>query len=154
MKVNFQSFIEKVIDAIRQDDLEAYLPLIDLPYLINTAVGSHFFVRQSELVDNFHLFRMGFFKMGFVDVSVKVVSSTMLGESLASFIFETQPVRGDGQPVDPYLTCMTIRKVRGRWCAISATASVGMYDFHERMKQSDTGVYSVTPPAQPGSAPH
>ncbi|MFC4671251.1 hypothetical protein ACFO5X_22055 [Seohaeicola nanhaiensis] len=151
---NFQSFIDKIIDAIRRDDLESYLPLIDLPYLINTAAGSHFFVRQSELVDNFHLFRMGFFKMGFVDASAKVVSSTMLGESLASFIFETQPVREDGQPVDPYLTCMTVRKVRGRWCAISATASVGMYDWHERMKLTEKGVYTVAPPVHPDFAPH
>ena len=132
--LDLQGFMDRVVEVIRADDLEGYLDMIALPYQVITATSTLTFRRQRDMEDHFHLFRLGLREMGFRDLSHHVISTTMLGASLATGIYETRLVREDRRLVAPYRSCITLRKNDDRWRAVSTAHTIGHADWISRME--------------------
>ena len=151
MMLDMQAFMDRVVAVIRKDDVQGYTDMIALPYQVITATSTRSFLHRSDLVDQFHIFRIGLEKMGFSDFWHRVIDTTMLGESLATAIYETQLVRGDRRLVAPYRSCITLRKDGDRWRAVSTAHTIGHADWVERMEAIATqpGFTGEVPFGQP-----
>ncbi|MCB1343277.1 MAG: hypothetical protein KDK24_19855 [Pseudooceanicola sp.] len=132
--LDLQAFMDEVVEVIRKDDAKGYLDMIALPYQVITAASTRTFLRKADMEDHFHLFRIGLKQMGFQDLSHHVISVTMLGETLATGIYETRLLREDRRLVAPYRSCITVRRDTGRWRAVCMAHTIGHADWVERME--------------------
>ena len=131
--LDLQGFMDRAIDVIRNDDADGYLSMIELPYQVITATETRTYVTQAEMRDHFHLFRIGLTRLGFHDLAHRVTSATVLGADLVTGIYETQLHRDDQLFVAPYRSCITLRRTRGSWRAVSTAHSIGHADWIDRM---------------------
>lgn len=132
--LNLQAFMDEVIDVIMRDDVDGYVDMISLPYQLITATETRSFLRPADLRDHFALFKIGLQQLGFEGLSHHVLSTTMLGESLATGIYETRLYRTGNDIIAPYRSCITLRLTDSKWRAVSTAHTVGHADWVERMQ--------------------
>lgn len=132
--LNLQAFMDQVVEVIMRDDLDGYLAMISLPYQVITASETRTFTRRAEMEDHFHLFKAGLDTLGFQSVGHRVMSTTMLGKSLATGIYETRLTRHDSSVLAPYRSCITLRHGGDKWRAVSNAHTFGHADWLERLE--------------------
>ncbi|KZX94513.1 MULTISPECIES: hypothetical protein [unclassified Sulfitobacter] len=134
MTLDLQEFADEVVDAIRREDVDAYLSLMAVPYQIVTATESRTIEKMEGLADHFATYCKGLRQLGFEDLSHKMISTTLLGPDLAVGIYQTDLYRDDHLYVAPFRSVVTVRRGEDlKWRAVASAHTINHADWTGRM---------------------
>ena len=140
-RLNFQRFLDDIVDAFRMRDFEAFRERIGLPLTVFSYEGTAVVTEEEDLRHYFHLFLAKLAQAGVTDHARVATSFYQIGPNLASCTYDTYLMRDGERVIEPYASSSTLRLDDGRWKVVSIMSALpharSWFDEHSIAKKTE-----------------
>ncbi len=140
-RLNFQHFLDGVVDAFRMRDFEAFRERISLPLTVFSYEGTAVVTEAEDLRHYFHLFVESLDRAGVTDHVRVATSFYQIGPNLAACTYDTYLFRDGTRVIEPYASSSTLRFEEGRWRVVSIMSALpharSWFDDHAIARAKD-----------------
>lgn len=122
--LNFQRFLDGVVDAFRARDFEAFEARMGLPLTVFSFEGTAVVTGAEDLRHYFAMYLQNLDRAG-VTHQIRVATSFyQIGPSLAACTYDTHLFRGGQRVIEPFASATTLRQHDGRWQVVSLMSAI------------------------------
>ena len=137
--LNFQDFLDEVVDAFRRRDAEAFCDRMGVPLTVFSYEGTAVVTDREDLRHYFRLYLENLDRAGITDMSRVATSFYQIGPNLAACTYDTHLLREGKRAIEPYASSTTLRNEDGRWRVVSIMSAIphGRSWFKEHAIRAD-----------------
>ena len=122
--MNFQRFLDGIVDAFESRDFEAFESRIGLPLTVFSYEGTALVARIGDLRHYFEAYVSKLEALGVTEHRRVATSFFEIGPALASCTYETLYLRNGSPVVPPFSSASTLRLIDGGWRVVSLMSSI------------------------------
>lgn len=141
--LNFQRFLDGVVDAFRARDFGAFEARIGVPLTVFSFEGTAVVTKTEDLRHYFDMYIQNLDRVGVTDQVRVATSFYQIGPTLAACTYDTHLFRGGQRVIEPFASATTLRQHDGRWQVVSVMSAIP----HARSWFREHAIGARPPPA-------
>ncbi len=135
--LDFQGFLDAIVDAVRVRDFEAFEPRYALPVTVIAAQGTYLIEDRGDLLGAFDGYIAALDGHGVTDYVRVSTSLTRIAPTLAAGTYETHLLRNGTRVAEPFASAVLLRHDDGEWRATTFMVALTQERWRFRLPGTD-----------------